>query len=77
MSNYNGLITTFTQRFRDGLSTPWQRQYDLARWGQDAAVRQRYLAALLGQFQALLDQIGWAEVAITSDVRRREASREA
>jgi len=60
-----------TQRFRDGLSPQWQQQYDLARWSQDPAVRQRYLAALLGQFEALLDQFGWAEVVITSDVRRR------
>jgi predicted nucleic acid-binding protein len=60
-----------TQQFRDGLSTAWQQQYGLARWAQEPAVRPRYLAALVGQLEALLDQIGWAEVAITSDVRRR------
>jgi predicted nucleic acid-binding protein len=60
-----------TQSFRDGLSPQWQQQYALARWAQDPAVRQSYLATLLGQFEALLDQFGWAEVAITSDVRRR------
>lgn len=60
-----------TQSFRDGLSPQWQQQYDLARWAQDPAVRQRYLTGLLGQFEALLDQFGWAELVITSDVRRR------
>lgn len=60
-----------TQQFRDGLSPAWQQRYGLARWAQAPAVRRRYLAALLGQLEALLDQIGWAEIAITSDVRRR------
>ena len=60
-----------TQTFRDGLSPQWQQQYDLARWAQDPAIRQRYLVALLGQLEALLDQFGWAEVVITSQVRRR------
>ncbi len=34
-------------------------------------MRQRYLTALLGRFEALLNQFGWAEVGITSAVRRR------
>lgn len=59
------------QSFRDGLSPQWQQQYDLTRWAQEPAVRQRYLAALLGQFEVLLDQFGWDEVVITSAVRRR------
>ncbi len=60
-----------TQSFRDGLSPQWQQHYGLAQWTQDPAVRQTYLTALLGQFETLLDQFGWAEVVITSDVRRR------
>jgi predicted nucleic acid-binding protein len=59
-----------SQRFGDGLSPQWQRQYRLADW-QQPMVRQAYLRVLLGRLQALLDQFGWSEVAVNMDVRIR------
>jgi predicted nucleic acid-binding protein len=58
------------ENFRRGLPPDWRRRYRLTQW-QRPSVRHAYLTDLLAIFEQMLDQFGWTEVAVTTDIRIR------
>lgn len=58
------------ESFRTSLPPELQDQLSVARW-QDSRVRGEYLDFFLSLFQRLIDHFDWAEVPVTSTIRRR------